>query len=194
MFYIYCYKNKTNGKCYIGKTNNISRRKNRHRRNAFIDKNTLPFYNALRKYGEDNFEFSILDKFNLEDIIFDLEVFYISAYKSNNRNYGYNITSGGEGSSGTKHNENQKRSNKLKVGESNSNSKLTSATALSAYNDYKTGFYTIKNISDKYNVSHITVERLLSGRSWKHLNLDIESLQLIKKKNIISSGKRRDYE
>lgn len=96
MFYIYCYKNKTNGKCYVGKTSNISRRKSRHRRNAFIDKLTLPFYNALRKYGEDGFDFSILDSFHLENIIFDLEVFYISAYKSNNRNYGYNITSGGD--------------------------------------------------------------------------------------------------
>lgn len=191
MFYIYCYKNKINGKCYIGKTNNISQRKNRHRRNAFIDKNTLPLYNALRKYGEDNFEFSILDKFHIEDIIFDLEIFYISAYKSNNRDYGYNVTSGGEGSSGTKHNENQKKSNKLKVGESNGNSKLTNVTALSVYNDYKTGLYTIKDISNKYNVAHITIERLLSGRSWKHLNLDVKSLQFIKKENVILSHRKK---
>lgn len=191
MFYIYCYTNKTNGKCYIGKTNNISRRKSRHRRNAFIDKNTLPFYNALRKYGEDNFEFSILDKFHLEDIILDLEIFYIFTYKSSNRNYGYNITSGGEGSSGTNHNENQKKSNKLKAGESNGNSKLTSVVALSAYNDYKTGQFTINDISNKYNVAHVTIERLLSGRSWKHLNLDIKSLQFIKKENVILSHRKK---
>lgn len=194
MFYIYCYKNKINGKCYIGKTNNISQRKNRHRRNAFVDKNTLPFYNALRKYGEDNFEFSILDEFHLEDIIFDLEIFYISAYKSNNQNYGYNITSGGEGSTGTKHNENQKRANKLKIGEANGNSKLNNTTAVLAYNDYKSEQYTIKDLSIKYSVSHITMERLLSGRSWKHLNLDIKSLHYIKKQNIILSHKREYYE
>lgn len=190
MFYIYCYKNRANEKCYIGKTNNISRRKSRHKRNAFIDKLTLPFYNALRKYGEDSFEFSILDTFHLEDIIFDLEKFYISAYKSNNRDYGYNITFGGEGSSGTKHNNNQKRSNKLKKGELNGNSKLNNVTAISAYHDYKSGQYKIKDLSDKYNVSHITMERLLSGKSWKHLSLDINSLQSIKKKNIVSSGRK----
>lgn len=190
MFYIYCYKNRANEKCYIGKTNNISRRKSRHKRNAFIDKLTLPFYNALRKYGEDSFEFSILDTFHLEDIIFDLEKFYISAYKSNNRDYGYNITFGGEGSSGTKHNDNQKRSNKLKKGELNGNSKLNNVTAISAYHDYKSGQYKIKDLSDKYNVSHITMERLLSGKSWKHLSLDINSLQSIKKKNIVSSGRK----
>jgi group I intron endonuclease len=185
MFYVYCYKNKTNGKCYIGKTKNISQRKSRHRRNAFVDKLTLPFYNALRKYGENNFDFQILEQFEHEYVIFDLEIFYIKAYKSNNSEYGYNLTAGGEGSAGLKHNENQIKANKLKVGDKNGNSKLTEQVVYQIFNDYKTGEYYIKQIADKYQVSPITIERLLCGKSWKHLNLDISSLGNIKRKNMV---------
>lgn len=184
MFYVYCYKNKINGKRYIGKTNSISDRKRRHRRNAFVDNVSLPFYNAIRKYGEDNFEFSILDKFQYEYVILDLEIFYIKLFQSNNKDFGYNITAGGEGSTGAKHNENQIRANKERVGTKNGNSKLTEETVHQIYDDYKCGSYFNADLAKKYNVSEITVERILSGRAWKHLNLDIAALYPMKRKNI----------
>lgn len=189
MYYVYCYKNLINGKVYIGKTNNFSRRKNRHRRNAFIGKLTLPFYNALRKYSEDGFEFSILDQFEQEDIIFDLEKFYINALKSTDRQYGYNITVGGEGAAGTKHNDNQKRSNKLRFGANNGCSKMNDTIAIDIYNEYKSGI-SISELMKKYLLSHITLERLLSGRSWKHLQLNISALSEVKKQNIMKARVR----
>lgn len=182
MYYIYCYKNLTNGKVYVGKTNDLSKRKNRHRRNAFVEKLTLPIYNALRKYSEDGFEFIILDQFECEDIIFDLEKFWIKIFKSNDRRYGYNITAGGEGSTGTKHNENQIRNNKLRVGTGNGNAKLNDEIVITIYNEYKSGT-SIKELSIKYDVSTLTVERLLSGKSWKHIKLDISALFKIKQEN-----------
>lgn len=184
MFYVYCYKNKINGKCYVGKTNSISARKRRHRRNAFIDNVKLPFYNALRKYGEDNFEFLILDEFQYEYVILDLEIFYIKLFQSNIKEFGYNVTAGGEGSTGTKHNENQIRVNKERVGSKNKNSKLTEEIVFQIYEDYKSGNYFNDNLSKKYNVSEVTIERILSGRAWKHLNLDIAALYPMKRKNI----------
>lgn len=184
MFYIYCYKNKKNGKVYIGKTKNLSQRKSRHRRNAFIDNVKLPFYNALRKYSENDFEFLILDKHAHEYVIFDLEIFYIRLFSSNQKEFGYNITAGGEGSTGVKHNENQIRANKLKVGTKNGNSKLTEEIVFKIYEDYKSGQYFHIDLATKYNISSITVERILSGRSWKHLNLDIVALYPVKRKNI----------
>lgn len=184
MFYVYCYTNKKNGKCYIGKTNNISQRKSRHRRNAFIENLNLPFYRALRKYTEDGFDFKILDQFDSEWVIFDLEKFYIKEFKSNQKEYGYNVTEGGEGSSGTKHNENQIKSNKLRVGILNGNSKLTEDLIKNIYNEYKYTNQSMKDISVKYNVSSLTIERILSGRAWKHLNLDIKSLSEIKKQKV----------
>ena len=183
MFYVYCYVNKKNGKCYIGKTNNLSKRKSKHSYCAFKGKLNLPFYRALRKYGKEGFDFFVLDEFNSEDIIFDLEKFYIENFKSNNKKFGYNITAGGEGSSGTKHNDNQIRANKLKFGTNNANSKLNDENARLIFNEYKTGV-SLLDLSVKYNISSITIERLLSGRSWKHLNLDIVSLNEIKKNNI----------
>lgn len=189
-FYVYCYKNIINNKCYIGKTNNISKRKSAHIRKAFIENSQLPFYRSLRKYGKDKFEFSILDEFDSEDIIFELEKFYIKAYKSNKLDYGYNLTDGGEGSSGTCHNENQKKSNNLKIGSNNGNSKLTEELAKTIFDDYSSGKYSILELSIKYCVAHITIERLLSGKSWKHINLNIESLSSIKRSNIINSNGR----
>jgi group I intron endonuclease len=183
MYYVYCYKNLTNGKVYIGKTNNISKRKSRHRRNAFVDKLTLPFYNALRKYSEDGFEFTILDRFEWEDVVFDLEKFWIKAFESNNRKYGYNITIGGEGSTGVKHNENQRRINASRTGSQNPNAKLDDVLAMLIYNEYKSGIQ-IKDLSTKHGISVITIERLLSGKSWKHLKLDIAALSEIKKENM----------
>lgn len=189
-FFVYCYKNKINDKCYIGKTNNIVARKAKHRRLSFVEKSPLPFYNALRKYGEDNFDFTILDSFYLEDIIFDLEKFHIKNNRSNQSDYGYNLTAGGEGSSGMRHNENQKKANSLRTGAKNGNSRLTDELCFSIFDDYKSGNHSMSELSSKYNVSSITIERLLSGKSWKYLNLDIDSLKNVKRENIRNSNER----
>ena len=47
MYYIYKFTNKTNGKIYIGQTNNIQKRKNCHRSDSFNEKSSgynLPFH------------------------------------------------------------------------------------------------------------------------------------------------------
>ena len=63
MYYIYKFTNKTNGKIYIGQTNNIQKRKNGHKSESFNEKSAgynLPFHAAIRKYGWENFNFDIL--------------------------------------------------------------------------------------------------------------------------------------
>lgn len=66
-------------------------------------------YNALNKYGLENFEYSILEtitpneNINIKEIVKklnDLEVFYIQKYDSFNN--GYNLTIGGESIAGYK--------------------------------------------------------------------------------------------
>ena len=182
--FVYCYHNTVNDKVYIGKTVNIAARKNRHRRNAFVDNYQLPFYNALRKYGEDKFEFFVLDRFHVEWVVLEMEQFYIKLFTSTDRKFGYNITEGGEGSRGVGHNENQKRINKSRVGKNNGNAKLTDEMAIALFNQYKTGNISMLEIANLYGVSLPTVERLLSGRSWKYLELDVASLKDIKRNNI----------
>lgn len=98
--YIYKFTNKTNGKIYIGKTSNLYRRLWEHQ---YITptKNTA-FGKAIAKYGYNNFEFNILTKIKrinnkkkLNDILNNLEKYYINKY--NSYHFGYNLTKGGDG-------------------------------------------------------------------------------------------------
>ena len=62
--YIYCFTNKINNKKYIGSTvSSPNKRYNQHIYNAFhpeAEKYNYPLYSAIRKYGINNFDFSIL--------------------------------------------------------------------------------------------------------------------------------------
>lgn len=89
---IYKFTNKINGKIYIGQSVNIERRIGEH----FCRHDGTPFHLALEKYGRDNFIIEILEECNI-DVLDDREKYYISLYDSENKNKGYNRTSGGEG-------------------------------------------------------------------------------------------------
>lgn len=99
--YIYKITNKINGKSYIGKTNNIKRRWNEHK---WGKGNTAILNKAFKKYGVDNFEFSLLEerKFKsineLNEILSQMEIDYIAKYNTFKK--GYNATLGGEGTIG----------------------------------------------------------------------------------------------
>lgn len=77
------------GQVYIGQTNNI---KTRWKPSAY--KNCVKFYNAIQKYGWDNFIHEILiDNLTLEEAN-KLETQYILKYDSINK--GFNLNSGGD--------------------------------------------------------------------------------------------------
>ncbi len=99
MFYIYCYENKINGKCYVGQTNNTARRKREHKSNAFNEKSkgySFPFYKAIRKYGVDFFKFYILEEIEDKENVNKIEKYWIEIKKSNHREWGYNLKNGGK--------------------------------------------------------------------------------------------------
>lgn len=95
---LYVHTNKKNNKVYIGITNNIERRW----RNKGIEykpkkENTRPFWNAICKYGWDNFEHEVIqDNLTFEEAC-ELEKYYIKLSQSTNRIYGYNVAIGGNG-------------------------------------------------------------------------------------------------
>lgn len=98
MWYIYMWRNKINNKIYIGKTIQIpSRRKAKHMYDARANKDDYPIHSAMRKYGINNFEFSIiLECEENERLLNFLEMQYIVWYNSQVPN-GYNVEAGGEG-------------------------------------------------------------------------------------------------
>lgn len=90
---IYCYHNIVNGKNYIGQSTNLDRRKKDFKRNRTYSGKI--FQNAIKKYGKDKFQYSILTHCKPEELNY-YEQFYISRLKTNDRKYGYNCTSGGD--------------------------------------------------------------------------------------------------
>lgn len=91
-FCIYKHTNKINGKVYIGQTCNI---KDRWSRQGDRYKGCTYFYNAIQKYGWNNFEHSILEENLTQDEANEREQYYIELYDSRNISKGYNIALGG---------------------------------------------------------------------------------------------------
>ena len=93
---IYYIKNLINGKYYIGQSQDIYKRWARERMYLRSDKTAWNEHlqNAWRKYGEDNFEFSIIEECDIEKLD-EREIFWIEKFDSFNN--GYNNTIGGNG-------------------------------------------------------------------------------------------------
>lgn len=91
-YIIYKHTNKINGKVYIGQT----KQKPEYRWNyGYGYKNCPLFYNAIKKYGWDNFQHTILFIGLNKKQANDIEKSLIEAYKANNDDYGYNLAEGG---------------------------------------------------------------------------------------------------
>ena len=109
---IYMHRNKINGKIYIGQTcQNPEKRWDNGR-----GYETSPrFFNAILKYGWNNFEHIILYKnLSLEEAN-KIEIQLIKQYQTQDDKYGYNIASGGKN---FEHSEETKQ----KIGKANSQS------------------------------------------------------------------------
>lgn len=95
MSIIYLHKNKINNKVYIGQT--IQEDPYKRWKNGCGYKTCYYFYNAIQKYGWNNFEHIILEQNNnwTQEELNNKEKEYIIMYKANDPQYGYNITEGG---------------------------------------------------------------------------------------------------
>lgn len=98
MHLIYCYTNLINNKKYIGQTNNLKRRIKQHKDDSFTNYSEARYnqliHQAIRKYGLDNFEISILEDNIPTELIDEKEKYYINKYNTIAPN-GYNLTEGG---------------------------------------------------------------------------------------------------
>lgn len=111
---IYWFYNNITKQYYIGQSLDIRKRFMQHML-YMKRKNNYPLYNALNKYGLDNFEFHIvkvidnegLTKVEITKLLNELEIKYIEKYNSYNN--GYNLTIGGASVTGYKFTEELKK-------------------------------------------------------------------------------------
>lgn len=95
---VYVHINKANGKRYVGVT---SKPNPNHRwSNGLGYKENTHFYAAIQKYGWNNFEHIILAEGLTEQEAKEMEKQLIAEWNTQNREYGYNMTSGGDGTPG----------------------------------------------------------------------------------------------
>lgn len=95
---IYKIRNPANDKLYIGKSvNSLEVRRLEHRRKSYcVDS---PLYKAMRKYGFDSFEFSIVEECENEKLNDKENQHIVSNQSYISYGKGYNLTMGGEGES-----------------------------------------------------------------------------------------------
>jgi group I intron endonuclease len=104
---IYEAYNKNNGKVYVGlTTQTLEKRKSSHLRSAKSG-STSYFHKAIRKHGEDAFDWCVVAETNDLGSLYKLEQLFISLYEDWQT---YNISLGGEHSAyGMKHTEQTKK-------------------------------------------------------------------------------------
>lgn len=103
---VYIHENKINGKRYVGQTCQKPEERWDSGRGY---KTCTYFYNAIQKYGWNEFEHIIfVDNLNKEEAN-EIEQYLIKFYDTMNPQNGYNLTKGGEGISGFKMTEEQKK-------------------------------------------------------------------------------------
>lgn len=117
---VYVHINKINGKRYYGITSQLPRERWKHGSQY----RNQPFYNAILKYGWDNFEHIVLYSNLSHKEAAELEMHLIEEFHTTETNYGYNVSIGGE-HTGRKYRtaeeayahrlENCKKSNKAKL-------------------------------------------------------------------------------
>ena len=146
---IYLFKNNINNKVYIGKSQDLETRYKSHKRNynniKLNDYNTK-FYRALRKYGFENFSYTILESSNFfsENDLNEKEKYYIKIYDSVNN--GYNIQLGGNDTAVPR--------------------KLNKAQILEIKDLLKNMNNSFKDIAIKYSVSESLISMINSGKIW----------------------------
>lgn len=113
---IYKITNKINGKVYVGQTiQTLNARKNEHKKRA-RNRANFPLYNAINKYGVENFKIVQIDEADSLEELNLKEQYYIKHFNSMYPN-GYNLTSGGAGTLDYRHTDEDKvKMSELKKG------------------------------------------------------------------------------
>lgn len=154
MIGIYKITNNVNDKCYIGQSRDIKKRWTSHKNVAFnqnCHEYNYPLYQAIRKYGLENFSFEILEECSIKELN-EKEMFWINKCNSSNSDYGYNQT----------------------LLEFNQHGiKLTEEEVNLITKDLEESTELLEQeIAEKFGVSIHTIKDINVGRTWKRENID----------------------
>jgi group I intron endonuclease len=96
---IYKVTNRINGKSYIGQSvRTLSERKKEHLKTALKMRDGKNYFHcAIVEYGEEIFEWEILDRCDNQQKLNELEKFYIKKFNTTDNRFGYNGSEGGQG-------------------------------------------------------------------------------------------------
>ena len=170
--WIYQIRNKVNNKIYIGSTNNLKRRWESH---IYQLKNnihhSIKLQKAWNKYGEDNFEFSIIEEFNSdnEDDKYIKEQYYLDLYESYT-DKGYNMSNIAD----------TRKLFKRINSENTVFTKITKEVAIAIKRELCETDKQQKEIAEEFGVSLATVNNIARIRTWA--NYGVEYNEVLKDK------------
>lgn len=78
---------------YIGQTTKTLEQRIKNHKNSMVSGKDTHIYRAMRKYGWENFEFCVIVHANSQDVLDELEAYYIKKYDTIKN--GYNMAPGG---------------------------------------------------------------------------------------------------
>lgn len=149
MIGIYKYTNKNNGKIYIGRSINITKRKWQH----LHDPSPYSYFDKiLNSIGEESFDFVVIEECSVQEIQ-EREKYWIKYFKScvlDGREGGYNLTYGGE----------EHKS------ENNPWAKLSEKEVKEIIEKLKGTKRSIQEIAKEYNVHYNTVSDINRCKTW----------------------------
>jgi group I intron endonuclease len=118
---IYSITHISNGKMYVGSAIDIEKRWSEHRSELNHIKHDNPrLQNSWNKYGEQQFNFRLLEEVKDPSKLLEREQYWIDSLHSSNRNKGFNIRKVAESNFGLKHTEETKE--KISQGNKGKNS------------------------------------------------------------------------
>ena len=177
-------------KLYIGITSqNVEKRWQNGR--GYI--NNEHFYRAILKYGWENFKHIIISDNLSEQEAKEMEIELIAKFKTNNYEYGYNISAGGDGCSGCHYHHSEEA--RMKISEANKRRKLSEETKQKISKSHKGK---ILSEDTKRKISKSNKCRIISDETRKKLSESskgkILSDETRKKLSEINKGKKLSEE
>lgn len=202
IYAIFCI---VSGKSYVGSAIDIKNRWREHKKCLQKAKHyNVYLQNAWNKYGENEFDFHVLEHCPKEQLI-EREQFYLDLFKSYQRNFGYNILSTAGSPLGFKYSQETKKKlslmrigNKFRLGiKHSSKTKKKIAFALKGHN----GFGGKKHTKEaKIKISEAGKGRIFTEESKRKMSLSrakllshIEEIKLFLTKKITATTLAKTY-